>query len=113
MKLRNKKTGETVEIILNLNESLPDAIRRTIEEAGWEEAKRELRFEDENHRKAIKAWAKANDIDKFRVSGKTYYGWYCRAFLGGVPIDIDFAGKMPECFEDGEEYTIEELYGED
>ena len=34
MKLRNKKTGETAEIILNLNESLPpDAIRRTIEEA--------------------------------------------------------------------------------
>lgn len=81
-----------------------------IEEAGWEGVKKELRLEDENQRKAIKAWAKANDIAKFRVYTKTYYGWYCRAFSEGEPlIDIGFVGKMPECFEDGEEYTIEEL----
>ena len=110
MKLRNKKTGEIAEIILNLNESLSDAIRRTIEEAGWEGVKKELRLEDENQRKAIKAWAKANDIAKFRVYAKTYYGWYCRVFSEGEPlIDICFVGKMPECFEDGEEYAIEEL----
>jgi hypothetical protein len=59
MRVRNKKTGETAEIILKLNESLHDAIRRTIEEAGWEETREPL-IKDEKIRKAVRAWAEAN-----------------------------------------------------
>lgn len=43
MKLRNKKTGEIAEIKLKLNESLPDAIRRTIKESGWEDGEERKR----------------------------------------------------------------------
>lgn len=52
MKLINKKTGEIAEIRLKLNESLPDGIRRTIEEAGWEETREPL-IKDEKVKKLL------------------------------------------------------------
>jgi hypothetical protein len=36
MKLRNKKTGEEIEVKLKLNEDLIEGIHRTLREHGWE-----------------------------------------------------------------------------
>lgn len=113
MKLRNKKTGETVEIILNLNESLSDAIRRTIKEAGWEEAKEPL-IKDEKIRKAVRAWADANGLNYMNCY-ESAHAWYLRAFNSREQgIDIEFWGyQLPKGLKDSENYAITELCGEE
>lgn len=107
MKLRNKKTGEIAEIILNLNESLFDAIRRTIEEAGWEEAKEPL-IKDEKIRKAVRAWAEANNYPK---TMELYYNapnFVLRSDISTIEFD-----KEIEPLRHGEQHTIAELCGEE
>jgi hypothetical protein len=115
MKLRNKKTGEIAEIKLKLNESLPDAIRRTIEEAGWEETREPL-IKDEKIRKAVRAWAEANDIKEIIIFDSSNNAPY-------TPVGaVEFAGnasRLKVLFRTGERfdtnmiYTIEELCGEE
>jgi hypothetical protein len=115
MKLRNKRTGEIAEIKLKLNESLPDAIRRTIEEAGWEETREPL-IKDEKIRKAVRAWAEANDIKEIIIFDSSNNAPY-------TPVGaVEFAGnasRLKVLFRTGERfdtnmiYTIEELCGED
>lgn len=108
MKLRNKKTGEIAEIILNLNESLFDAIRRTIEEAGWEEAKEPL-IKDEKIRKAVRAWAWANNIDEIDHWQGQLTGRKAGCSRGRAKIQFNRALG----FNYGCGFTIEELCGEE
>lgn len=116
MKLRNKKTGETAEIILNLNEILPDAIRRTIKEAGWEEAKEQL-IKDEKIRKAVRAWAEASGINQQEI--KASIGTRNTEFIGweeGETRGLEIEFRNPAGIEniaDGKTYTITELCGEE
>ena len=115
MKLINKKTGEIAEIKLKLNESLPDGIRRTIEEAGWEETREPL-IKDEKIRKAVKVWAEANGIKKIIV-------FDCGNNAPYTPVGaVDFAEnashleirfRTEERFDTDRVYTIEELCGEE
>lgn len=107
MKLRNKKTGETAEIKLKLNESLPDAIRKTIEGAGWEEYEEPL-IEDEKIRKAVRAWAGYNGVEEV---------YYFTNGVGGSRLDaqtvmICFYNEIEELKGWGK-YTISELCGEE
>ena len=107
MKLRNKKTGEIAEIKLKLNESLPDAIRRTIEEAGWEETRGPL-IKDEKIRKAVRAWAEASDIEAVYLSSEAL------CWIEGF-AKIEFAGNRDwfKELEEGKRYTLAELCGEE
>lgn len=104
MRLRNKKTGEIAEIKLKLNESLPDAIRRTIKEAGWEEARGPL-IKDERVRKAVRAWADKANIKIVRVDRSG-------SCLVNYPAIIQFFGT-PFSELKNREYTIAELCGEE
>lgn len=104
MKLINKKTGEIAEIKLKLNKSLPDAIRRTIEEAGWEETREPL-IKHEKVRKAVKAWAEANGDD-------CYYIVSDYRIDDGSGYSIEFCNSPFEDLEN-RHYTIRELCGDD
>lgn len=115
MKLRNKKTGEIAEIKPKLNESLPDAIRRTIEEAGWEETRKPL-IKDQKIRKAVRAWAEANGIKEIiifdRYNNAPYTPVGAVEFAGNASrLNILF--RTEERFDTNRIYTIEELCGED
>ena len=114
MKLINKKTGEIVDIKLELNESLPDGIRRTIEEAGWKEAK-EPKIKNDKIRKFLRAWAEMNgvsDIIVFDQSNSPY-------IHAGEVVFAEFSGSLRVCFRTDEKidtnkrYTVPELCGEE
>ena len=114
MKLINKKTGEIVDIKLELNESLPDGIRRTIEEAGWKEAK-EPKIKNDKIRKFLRAWAEMNgvsDIIVFDQSNSPY-------IHAGEVVFAENAGSLRVCFRTDEKidtnkrYTVPELCGEE
>ena len=124
MRLRNKKTGEIIEYSIGLNEWSEneqewylfgnyDSIDELKEE--WETVEdpqpKEPLIKDEKIRKAVRAWAKTNGVN--------------RAILGQVNND-ELVKKSPmtafgchisfECslgLERGRNYTIEELCGEE
>lgn len=118
MKLRNKKTGEIVDlsifgITLNIRkEEQPTyhSIEGVCED--WEDYKpAEPLIKDERIRKAVRAWAEANDIE----DGITYLGdGEFRSFLNTT---IDFAILVDEhrfdLLKKGKDYTIAELCGEE
>jgi hypothetical protein len=110
MKLRNKKTGEIAEIKLKLNESLPDAIRRTIEEAGWEETREPL-IKDEKIRKVIRAWSEANGVDRVILGQVNCDELVKKSSMTAFGCHISFEGSLG--LERGRNYTIEELCGEE
>ena len=96
MKLRNKKTGQIVEIA-----------------GGWEVCdKKEPLIKDEKIRKAVRAWADASGITKVLSYGDIFW-------LGFRSVNTESVWKF-ECFyADGsefkldKEYTIAELCGEE
>ncbi len=115
MRLRNKKTGETAEIILNINESLPDAIRRTIEEAGWEDVREPL-IKDEKVRKAVRAWAEANGVKEIIIFDHSNNAPYTP--VGAVDFaqnsgHLEIRFRTEERFDTDRIYTIDELCGEE
>lgn len=109
MKLRNKETGEIAEIKLKLNESLPDGIRRTIEEAGWEETREPL-IKDEKIRKAVRVWAEAIGAKNIVFDGsKKVYSFYYENNKGVEKLFIYGDNDLEEL----KRYTITELCGEE
>lgn len=110
MKLRNKKTGEIAEIKLKLNESLPDAIRRTIEEAGWEETREPL-IKDEKIRKAVRAWVEANGVEKVVLGQVNNDELVKKSPMTAFGCRISFESSLG--LERGRNYTITELCGEE
>lgn len=112
MKLINKKTGEIAEIKLKLNESLPDGIRRTIEEAGWEETREPL-IKNEKMRKAVKAWAEINKYERLSYWCKD--GESCFSFFdieSENEILFDNLDGLKGLIDD-RTYAITELCGEE
>lgn len=118
MKLRNKKTGE----IKSIEEIIRDAFLsneldslKSID-TNWEDvdvtnATNIPIIKDEKIRKAIRAWAEANDIE----DGITYLdNGEFRSYLNTT---IDFAVLVDEhrfdLLKKSEEYTITELCGEE
>lgn len=125
MKLRNKKTGKIVELDhFSVHYNRPEewgqqpcstwnhSLAELNEE--WEDyAPKEPLIKDEKIRKAVRAWAEANDIGiaSAYVSPRR---WYLRAFNDGEQ-GIDFWLRWednPELIEN-KRYTIAELCGED
>jgi hypothetical protein len=121
MKLRNKKTGEVVDlsifgITLNIRkEEQPTyhSIEQLCED--WEDlTPTKPLIKDEKIRKAVRAWAEANGVDtsELKVSkgsnNTAIVGWVKGRFGG---LSIDFETRQVEELEDGKKYTIEELCG--
>lgn len=103
MKLRNKKTGEIVELFNNTDNILPDTLAELKED--WEDYKPdEPLIKDEKVRKAVRAWADKQDITICRVADGN-----C---LVNYPAIISFLGT-PFADLKNREYTIAELCGEE
>ena len=108
MKLRNKKTGEIVELFNNTDNILPDTLAKLNEE--WEDYKpAEPLIKDEKVRKAVRAWAEANDfLDEIEAHSLTAG---TRFSIGHY--DIEFLGYFIYDLEANKTYTIAELCGEE
>ena len=133
MKLRNKKTGEIVDykIIADYDDTMSgwrlesrdylkhptlyyDHIEKIHEE--WEDyAPKEPLIKDEKIRKAVRAWAEANDLSqKLRVINEHFDS--CKV-LGreeshNACYDIEFKSTIAHADKD-RYYTIDELCGEE
>ena len=122
MRLRNKKTGEIVEplssgpidLYFYLNKYEENEVdRKTYQSLAelnseWEDyTPKEPLIKDEKIRKAVRAWAEANDITEINVSSSGYELW------GGIDDWCIHFGGNP--FKDIKplKYTIDELCGED
>ena len=128
MKIRNKKTGEVfeafkkapIDLYFYLNkyeEGENDFDRKTYQSLAelndeWEDyAPKEPLIKQEKIRKAVRAWAEANEISQAQFDRNT------SRFSGGDAghnflSTISFDGFVFNC-EDGEYYTIDELCGEE
>ena len=124
MKLRNKKTGETVKFV-SIEPLYKDKLKLTyllssglineryytsIEKFNddWEDYKpTEPLIKDKKIRKAVRAWAEANDITEINVASSGYEMW------GGIDDWCIHFGGNP--FKDIKplKYTIAELCGEE
>lgn len=123
MKLRNKKTGEVVEreefILIKHIEGdggWQDGSYHSLTELNeeWEDYKpTEPLIKDEKVRKAVRAWAEANNLD-----GASYYTsshhWYLRSF-NHREQGIDFWLNLEDesNLTENKYYTITELCGEE
>lgn len=109
MKLKNKKTGEVITLIDHIFDNYSSLDEFTED---WEEVKPEgPLIKDEKIRKAVRAWAEANNI-----KAVYYYpegdGFYVNNFDDEIVASIHFGDKP---IEDGygDQYTIDELCGEE
>ena len=113
MKLRNKKTGEVVEVnalglVFNRHNQPFDlgkyaSIKELTED--WEDYKpAEPLIKDPKIRKAVRAWAEANDIEQV---------WHecASCWLRGNGLSIEMENEVDD-LEQGN-YTITELCGEE
>ena len=115
MKLRNKKTGGAVYVdfripLCNNDETLGSYSVTSLEalNRSFEDYKpTEPLIKDKKIRKAVKAWAEANDITDINVASSGYELW------GGIDDWCIHFGGNP--FKDIKplKYTIEELCGEE
>ena len=115
MKLRNKKTGEAVYVdfripLCNNDETLGSYSVTSLEELNrsFEDYKpTEPLIKDEKIRKAVRAWAGANDITDINVASSGYELW------GGIDDWCIHFGGNP--FKDIKplKYTIAELCGDE
>lgn len=134
MKLRNKKTGEIWENAKIATHSCGDKDSISVCQnafAGqgrtydslvelneeWEDYKpAEPLIKDEKNRKAVRAWAEANKVTKVYVygigDGKEYIELYAKDD-GVTDGRIRISLPIQDGVRIGEEYTIEELRGED
>lgn len=120
MRLRNKKTGEIVGLsiygievhIRKEEQPFYHSLAELNEE--WEDYKEPL-IKDEKVRKAVRAWAEANNVVEVNYYESSHY-FYLRAF-DDYERGIDFwlwhkDGKEQKLIEN-KTYTITELCGEE
>lgn len=120
MKLRNKKTGEIVELDLNVRISgYPNGIEfmkvSSLAELNedWEDYKpAEPLIKDEKIRKAVRAWAEANGFNA------DYYEFNIKTLPAGTRFsvghyDIEFIGFFIYDLQTENSYTLAELCGEE
>lgn len=121
MYLRNKKTGEVVDwsfvgpTAIKEYEGKDVLLEReryeSIEEfiSEWEDYKpTEPLIKDEKIRKAVRAWAEANNTEKVAIQNS-----YCLSAEGDEDETIIFASPVFRDIDDDDFRTIAELCGED
>ena len=122
MRLRNKKTGQEGNFIINKDHfecvdldcvPLYFSLSELLDE--WEDCEpKEPLIEDEKIRKAIRAWAEANEIVKAFVVMNKNMNWV----VYGDDIDrnrfmIEFFDRVVSENDETKNYTIDELCGEE
>ena len=122
MKLKNRKTGEIVELkLIQVNDKyledhevdLLNGEKLTLKllADSFDDVKDSL-IKDEKIRKAVRAWAEANNIRAVYYSPEED-GFYVKNFDDEIVASIYFADKPMEEDGYGEHYTIDELCGEE
>ena len=126
MKLRNKKTGEIVEplssgpidLYFYLNKYEENEVDRKTYQSltelneDWEDYKpKEPLIKDEKIRKAVRAWAEANEISQAQFD-RYISGFSASDDEHNILSMISFDGFV-FMFVDGKIYTIDELCGEE
>lgn len=120
MKLRNKKTGEIIDLDLIKNQDdggwLWDSYKTLAElNEDWEDySHKEPLIKDEKIRKAVRAWAEANETRESDEIKKAFYDgdeWELKSSEFGT-ARIQFNRPLGIGIED-KEYTIAELCGEE
>lgn len=140
MKLRNKNTGEVFDALIRekggagsyslivcdiksyeQSKSTLDATHFVLDEyetltelnEDWEDYKpAEPLIKDDKIRKAVRAWAEANNIKAVYYSPEED-GFYVKNFYDEIVASIYFGDKPMEEDGYGENYTIDELCGEE
>ena len=113
MKLRNKKTGEIIDLDLIKNQDdggwLWDSYKTLAElNEDWEDySPKKPLIKDEKIRKSVRAWA---EVNKLEPSDTVDYSRNYYKFGGGY-CSIDF--KVPVSSLESGTYTIAELCGEE
>ena len=69
-------------------------------------------IKDEKIRKAVRAWAEVNSIEKALYAERPDRSLCLLTDMGEDDYNIDFVGWIPT-LKDGEDYTIAELCGDD
>ena len=118
MKLRNKKTGEIVEYDSvgfrkgqsnGWDDFIPNADSLAALNEVWEDyITAEPLIKDEKIRKAVRAWAEANNIDEVSHDA-CWNAFRCHDFVIGFDYDFD----RHDGLKDGNAYAIAELCGEE
>lgn len=109
MKLRNKKTGEIGVINLKIYGDDAEYVYDTIETLykEWEDnIPKEPLIKDPKIRKAVRAWAEVNDIERVKYSYDGNCLWY-------GDDEIGFKYLEPLALALNVYYTIKELCGEE
>lgn len=121
MKLKNKKTGEIVELkLIQVNDKyledhevdLLNGEKLTLKSLAdsFDDAKEPI-IKDEKIRKAIRAWAEANEISQAQFD-RHISGFLASDAENNILSMISFDGFV-FMFVDGKYYTIDELCGEE
>lgn len=109
MRLRNKKTGEVITLIDHIFDNYSSLDEFTED---WEEVKPEGPIiKDEKIRKAVRAWAEANEISQAQFD--RYISGFSVSDDGHNLLSMISFDGFVFMFVDGEYYTIDELCGEE
>lgn len=122
MKLRNKKTGEAVYVdfqipLCNNNEALGSYSVTSLNELNksFEDYEPpEPLIKDEKIRKAVRAWAEADDLDNFRVQNEHFNECKIIGYTAGInkASFIGFQTTIAHA-DNKKQYTIDELCGDE
>ena len=120
MRLRNKRTGQEGNFIINRDhfectdlEYVPEY--RSLAELNkeWEDYKpAEPLIKDEKIRKAVRAWAEVDSIKEALYGVRTDGRLCVLTDMSNSDFSIEFVGWI-QTLKDGETYTIAELCGEE
>ena len=130
MRLRNKRTGEIIETCKIIQNAFGEIIMLTLSEderypyeyyslaelnADWEDYKpKEPLIKDEKIRKAVRAWAEADDLDNFRVQNQHFNDCKIIGYTAGINKASFIGFQTTIARADSKKlYTIPELCGED
>ena len=125
MKLRNKKTGEIMDLECitifdrpgrnDIGDAISEfnAIAELNEE--WEDYKpAEPLIKDEKIRKAVRAWAEADDLDSFRIQNEHFNACKIIGYTAGINKASFIGFQTTVAHADNKKlYTITELCGEE
>ena len=117
MKLRNKKTGEIVEVGdrgVGIDSRAYQRYYHTLAEFNeeWEDySPKQPLIKDEKVRKAVRAWAEVLNIEGVSIEHRCA-GELCEVHSVFCGLSMEFDGSIMSDIQDGD-YTITELCGEE
>lgn len=119
MKLRNKKTGEVIDVTRIIfehdNTYSPFSSLRIVNEYWEDYTPSEPFIKDEKIRKAVRAWAEVLGVNEVEFYGSDTWIGFSTKLIGSKwssKFELDYSGSK-NTFVTFKTYTIDELCGED